>query len=48
MLVSTETYAKSASAVPNIIAGMVIYPVGNGERDAVEEHIAAKVLVCLA
>ena len=48
MLVCSKAYAESASAVPNIIAGVVIHPVGYGERDPVEEHIAAQAIVCLA
>ena len=47
MLVATEAYAEAASAVPNVVAGVIVDPVGDGKRDTVEEHITAKVLVCL-
>ena len=48
MLVCSETYTESASAVPDVIARVMIYPVCHGERDSVEEHITAKVLISLA
>ena len=47
MLVVAESYAETASSVPNVIAGVIVYPVGHGEGDAVEEHIAREALVCL-
>ena len=48
MLVSTKANAKAASAVPDVITGVVVHPVGYGEGDTVEEHITAKALVRLA
>ena len=47
MLVGTEAYAEAASAVPDIVAGVAIYPVGYGEGNTVEEHIAGQILICL-
>ena len=47
MLVSSESYAEAASAVPDIVSGVVVYPVGYGQRHAVEEHITGEVLVRL-
>ena len=48
MLVAAEAYTKAASAVPDIVTGVIIYPVGYGERHAVKEHITAQILVCFA
>jgi hypothetical protein len=48
MLIRAEAYAKSASAVPIVVTGVVVYPVGYGERNSVEEHIAGEILVCFA
>ena len=48
MLVVAEADAKAASAVPDVIACVVIYPACNGEGDSVEEHITRKVLIRLA
>ena len=47
MLVAAKANAKTTSSVPNIIAGVIVNPVGNGERNSVEEHITLKILVCL-
>ena len=47
MLVSTEAYAEAASAVPDVVAGVVVHPVGNRKRNAVEEHITREVSVSL-
>ena len=47
MLVGAKSYAESASAVPDVVAGVVIHPVGNGERYSVEEHVTREALVRL-
>ena len=48
VLVSAEAYAEAASAVPDVIACVIVHPVGDGEGNTVEEHITAKALVRLA
>ena len=47
MLVAAKTNAESASAVPDIVAGVVVNPAVNGKRNSVEEHITCEVLVRL-
>jgi hypothetical protein len=48
VLVRAKAYAKAASAVPYVVTGVIINPVGNSKRNSVEEHIAVKILVSLA
>ena len=48
MLVRAKAHAKAAASVPDIVACVVVHPVGHGERHTVEEHVSAKVLICLA
>ena len=48
MLISTEADTKTASAVPDIVARVIVYPIRHGERDPVEEHITREVAVSLA
>ena len=47
MLVVTESDTETASAVPDVIAGVVVDKVRYCERNTVEEHIAREVLVRL-
>ena len=48
MLIGTKSYTESASAVPVVVARVVVYPVGNSERNTVEEHVTGEVFVGLA
>ena len=47
MLIVTEANTKAASAIPDIVACVIVHPACNGKGDSVEEHITCEVLIRL-
>jgi hypothetical protein len=48
MLVAAKANAESASAVPDIVTGVVVNPVGYGKGNTIKEHVTLKFFVSLA
>jgi hypothetical protein len=48
VLVGAKAYAEAASAVPDVVTGVIVNPACDSKRYAIEEHVARKILVSLA